>query len=58
VEYSRPRRFRVKLEQWLDTIRALWPQCPARITADGQTLLIDAGSAVKQNSDLVMAAHP
>jgi hypothetical protein len=51
VEYSRPRRFRVKLEQWLDTIRALWPQCPARSTADGQMLLIDSGSAVK---DLAM----
>jgi hypothetical protein len=25
VEYSRPRRFRVKLEQWLETIRTLWP---------------------------------
>lgn len=47
VEYSRPRRFRVKLEQWLDTIRVLWSECPARITADGQTLSVDAGSAVK-----------
>lgn len=56
VEYSRPRQFRVKLEQWLDTIRVLWPQCPARITADGQTLSVDAGSAVKQ-SDNVAAAR-
>ena len=51
VEYSRPRRFRVKLEQWLDTIRALWPPCPARITADGETLLLAAASAVKQNDN-------
>jgi hypothetical protein len=51
VEYSRPRRFRVKLEQWLNTIRALWPQCPARITADGQMLLIGFASAVKQETE-------
>jgi hypothetical protein len=57
VEYSRPRRFRVKLEQWLDTIRALWPECPARIAADGQTLLVDAASAVKQNDNLVAVAR-
>ena len=46
IEYSRPRRFRVKLEQWLDTIRTLWPECPARINADGTTLVIEQGSAV------------
>jgi hypothetical protein len=51
VEYSRPRRFRVKLEQWLDTIRALWPECPARITSDGRMLLIEFASAVKQEID-------
>jgi hypothetical protein len=53
VEYSRPRRFRVKLEQWLDAIRALWPECSARITSDGQALLVDAGSAVKQSGYFV-----
>jgi hypothetical protein len=31
VEYARPRRFREKLEQWLKTIRAMWPECPARV---------------------------
>jgi len=35
VEYSRAPRFRVKLEQWLDSIRTLWPDCPARISSDG-----------------------
>ena len=34
VEYSRPRRFRAMLEQWLKTIRALWPECPAQISAE------------------------
>jgi hypothetical protein len=28
VEYSRPRRFRGMAEQWLGTIRAIWPECP------------------------------
>jgi hypothetical protein len=37
IEYARPRRFREKLDQWLKSIRALWPDCPARISADGNT---------------------
>ena len=36
VEYSCARRFRAKLEQWLRTIRLIWPECPARIAADGR----------------------
>jgi hypothetical protein len=47
IEYSRPRRFRTKLEQWLEMIRVLWPDCPARITADGGFLLVNRGSAVR-----------
>jgi Plasmid encoded RepA protein len=46
VEYSRPRRFRAKLAQWLDTIRALWPECPARLSREGQSLLVGPGTAV------------
>ena len=37
VEYSRPRRFREKLDEWLDTIRVLWPECPAQVSADGSS---------------------
>jgi hypothetical protein len=47
IEYTRPRRFRAKLAQWLDTIHALWPECPARLSADGQFLLVRPGSAVR-----------
>ena len=47
VEYSRPSRFRAMLEQWLRTIRALWPGCPATIGADGQNLKIDRRAAVQ-----------
>jgi hypothetical protein len=46
VEYSRPRRFRAMLEQWLGVIRALWPECPARITADGQTMKINRSTPI------------
>ncbi len=51
VEYSRPRRFRAKLEQWLDVIRTLWPDCPARISKDGMSLFVRHGSAVVQSED-------
>ena len=46
VEYSRPRRFRAMIEQWLGVIRAMWPQCPARVSQNGQSLLIDHAPAV------------
>jgi Plasmid encoded RepA protein len=48
VEYSRPRRFREKLDEWLDTIRVLWPECPARISSDGLSLIVDQARAVLQ----------
>ncbi len=47
VEYSRPSRFRAMLEQWLQTIRALWPECPAVVSADGRLLRIDRSAAVQ-----------
>ena len=46
VEYSRPRRYRAMLEQWLRTIRAMWPACPARISRDGQNLVIQHAPAI------------
>lgn len=46
VEYSRPRWFRAMLEQWLKTIRAMWPECPARISSDGRSLVIQHAPAV------------
>ncbi len=47
VEYSRERRFVAKLEQWLNTIRVMWPACPARI-ADGRSLIIDHAVGILQ----------
>ena len=45
-DYSRPRKFREKLAGWLDLVRALWPECPARINEDGTGLWVDRANAV------------
>jgi hypothetical protein len=49
VEYSRPRRFRAMLEQWLIPIRGLWPECPAAISSDGRYLIVSKVNAVIPN---------
>ncbi len=41
ADYARPRKFREKLEGWLDLIRTMWPQCPASIDHDGTGLFVD-----------------
>jgi hypothetical protein len=46
VEYARPRKFREKLEQWLQIIKAMWPECPARVSADGAKLVIKKAAAI------------
>jgi hypothetical protein len=46
VEYARPRKFREKLEGWLDLVRTMWPDCPASIDKDGAGLLVDRAHAV------------
>jgi hypothetical protein len=46
VEYARPRKFRERLEQWLDSIRQIWPQCRAHIASDGSALVIKAGTPI------------
>jgi hypothetical protein len=35
------------LEQWLKTIRAVWPECPARISDDADQLIIRHAEAVQ-----------
>ena len=47
TEYSRPRRFRRKLEEWLRVISAIWPECPAQINADGRSLKIHQATPVR-----------
>ena len=46
TDYARPRKFREKLEGWLDLVRTMWPECPASIDADGTGLFIDRAQAV------------
>lgn len=46
VEYSRPRRFRAMLDQWLTAIRAIWPDCPASVSADGSSVRVAPSAAV------------
>jgi hypothetical protein len=46
IEYARPRRFREKLDDWLDSIRMLWPECPAHISSDGTNLEVNRAAAV------------
>jgi hypothetical protein len=46
VEYARPRKFRERLEQWLDSIRQIWPECRARVAPDGTALIVKACTAI------------
>lgn len=46
VEYSRPRRFRAKLEEWLHVISVIWPECPAQVSVDGNDLKIQPATAL------------
>ena len=34
------------IEQWLVSIRVLWPECPARVTDDGQAIVVTRSHAV------------
>jgi hypothetical protein len=49
AEYARPRKFRERLDQWLDVVRLMWPDCPARLSDDGDRLQLSAGRAITTN---------
>jgi len=53
VEYPRPRKFRERLQQWLDSIRQIWPECRARIASDGTALVIQAGNSISNGGPRV-----
>jgi hypothetical protein len=40
AEYGRERDFRRTVSRWIAEVRPLWPECPARLSADGKMLLI------------------
>jgi len=46
AEYARPRKFRERLEQWLELVNLMWPECPARISGDGKWLVFMPASAI------------
>jgi hypothetical protein len=46
VDYARPRKFRERLDRWLELVRALWPDCPAHINSSGDSLIVNRASAV------------
>ena len=46
ADYARPRKFREKLEGWLDLVRTMWRECPASIDKDGTGLFVDRANAV------------
>lgn len=51
VEYTRPRRFRAMLHQWLATIHMVWPECPASICSDGRYLSVRPAKAILERSE-------
>ena len=48
ADYARPRKFRERLERWIDLVRTLWPTCPARITSDGDHILVQPVIALSE----------
>ncbi|MBC7924483.1 MAG: replication initiator protein A [Bryobacteraceae bacterium] len=50
LEYTRPRKFREKLEGWLRLVYAMWPECPAHISVCGRELVVSAGTSILTTS--------
>ncbi len=50
TEYARPRKFHEKLEKWLLAVRAMWPDCPARLSSNRTTMIVNRGSAITRAS--------
>jgi hypothetical protein len=44
--YARSRKFREQLEQWLSLVKAMWPECPARVSSDGGALMVNKANAI------------
>lgn len=54
VEYSRPRRFRAMIADWLKRIREVWPDCPAAVAEE----FIALGGGVKGGPNFSSGAEP
>jgi hypothetical protein len=57
AEYSRRRKFRERLDGWLDLVRTMWPECPARIDEHGTGLFVDRAKAVLPTNGGIDARH-
>ena len=42
AEYDDARFFRRKVRMWLQQVKALWPECPALISADGSVIIVQS----------------
>ena len=45
--YARPRKFRERLERWLDLVRMMWPECPVRVSPDGRAIIVKRAHAIR-----------
>jgi hypothetical protein len=45
-DYARPRKFRERLEGWLELVRSMWPECTAVVDTTGTGLWVDRAAAV------------
>ena len=52
VEYSRPRKFRERIECWLNLIRGMWPERPAKISHDGNVLCVGPALAIHIRNEI------
>lgn len=50
VQYARPRKFREKLESWLEVIRAMWPEYPAHRHSGTYLLIRPAAALVEKGA--------
>jgi len=44
VIYMHPRLFRFKIRDWLRQVRALWPECPATISPNRDSIVIQSSN--------------
>jgi hypothetical protein len=54
--YSDERYFRRKIIRWLRQVKALWPECPASLSSDGQLLIVASSnhsSAILRHTDVL-----
>lgn len=56
--YARPRKFREQLEQWLILVKAMWPECPARVSSDGGALIVNRANAIISGRTLGNQGEP